>query len=230
MDYNELVISIQELPREEAGILENIDRLLKHAEYLETREDITDPLARGLLDTAPSYIRKQLERLRIHINDEADIIAWISRTLMEMLFMLRYAYSSRERYDELIKEQLKDLRDIENIIYPDGKPPEDAPDEIKNFHLDMERLWEGMRHSGVERDDLERIKPALQFARGADMEEDYRHWWRIHSKYVHPTSYLLFGRKSFVYAEDTRLCFLLLAQYYAAINLRDLHRMIEAIP
>ncbi len=230
MDYEELIVNVQEIPRERAEIVGNIDLLLGHAEYLQDVEGITDPLARGLLDTVPSYIRKQLERLRLHIDDEADIIAWISRTLMELLFMLRYAYSGRDHYDELISEQLKDLRDIENIIYPEGEPPEDAPDEVKGFHLDMGRLWEGVRSYGVEREDLDRIKPALQFARGAEMEEDYRNWWKIHSKYVHPTSYLLFGKQSFVYAEDTRLCFLLLAQYYAAINLRDLHRMIEAIP
>ena len=94
MDYEELIVSIHEIPRERVEIVGNIDLLLGHAEYLEEVEGITDPLARGLLDTVPSYIRKQLERLRLHIDDEADIVAWISRTLMELLFMLRYAYSS----------------------------------------------------------------------------------------------------------------------------------------
>jgi len=47
---------------------------------------------------------------------------------------------------------------------------------------------------------------------------------------MHPTSYLLFGKRSFVYGDGARLFFWAVAQHYAARNLRDIHRMIEAIP
>ena len=137
MDYNELITDIQKIPIDREGISENLGCLLKHAKYLEEREDVGDPFARGLLDTAPSFIRKQVERLQLHLDDDADIIAWISRSLMELLFMLRYMYRSRERYDEVINEQLKDLKEIENIIYPSGAPSEDAPEEVKSFECNL---------------------------------------------------------------------------------------------
>lgn len=228
MDYNELITEIHKIPFDRKGIIENLSRLLKHAKYLEEREEVDDPLARGLLESAPSFIRKQIERLQLHLDDEADIIAWISRSLMELLFMLRYMYSSRERYDEIIKEQLKDLKDIENMLYSDGAPSEDAPEEVKVFHSDMKKLWEAMQGYGIDRDELKKINQASHYAQGAGLIDDYRHAWKIHSKYVHPTSYLLFGRRNFVYGDGIRLFFWVLAQYYAARNLRDLHRMIEA--
>lgn len=228
MNYNMLITDIQKIPFDREGIIENLDRLLRHAKYLEERNSVTDPNARGLLDTAPSFIRKQIERLQLHLDDEADIIAWISRNLMELLFMLRYMYSSRERYDEVIKEQLKDLKEIENIISPNGAHSENVPEKVKAFHADMEKLWEAMRGYGVERDDLKGPQNARHYAKGAGLENDYKLSWKIHSKYVHPTSYVLFGKKSFVYGDDIRLFFWALAQYYAARNLRDLHLMLEA--
>jgi len=73
MDYNKLLTDIHRIPLNRKGIAENLERPLKHAKYLEERNDIADPLARGILDTAPSFIRKQIERLQLHLDDEADI-------------------------------------------------------------------------------------------------------------------------------------------------------------
>ena len=230
MDYNELITDIQKIPFDSEGVANNVGSLLKHAKYLEGRKDVNDPLARGLLDTAPSFIRKQLERLELHLDDDVDIIAWISRNLMELFFTLRYMYSSQERYDEVIGEQLKDLKEIEDLLYPGGSPEQDAPGGVKAFHSDMQRLWEGMEKYGLKRDDLKRPNTVKHYAEGAKLMHEYILFWRIHSKYVHPSSYLLFGRKNVVYGDDPRRFFLSTAQYFAARNLRDLHKMTEAAP
>ncbi len=230
MDYNELLTNIRQIPLDPKGIAENLDRLLKHAKYLEQRNDIADPLARGILDSAPSFVRKQIERLQLHLADDADIIAWISRSLMELLFMLRYMHSSRDRYDEVVKEQLKDLKDIEKIIYPEGAPSDDASEVVKSFYSDMEKLWQALQGYGVDRDELKKPNQAFYYAKGAGLGDDYELSWKIHSKYVHPTSYLLFGKRNFVYGDSVRLFFWALAQYYGARNLRDIHMMFEAMP
>lgn len=228
MQRDDLIVDIQEIPLKRDVIEENLQRLLEHARYLEEINDVEDPLAKGLLDAAPSFIRKQLERLLNHLDDEADMIAWVSRSLMELFFTLRYMYSSRERYDEVIEEQLKDLKEIEGVIYPNGSPSPDDPEKIKDFHSDMKRLWEAMEYYGVNRDDLRRPNTVRHYAEGANLLHEYIRSWRIHSKYVHPTSYLLYGSKGFVYGDDARLFFWVMAQYYAAWNLRDLHGMVEA--
>lgn len=230
MDYNELITDIQKIPFDSEGVANNLRSLLKHAKYLEGRKDVNDPFARGLLDTAPSFIRKQIERLELHLDDDVDIITWISRNLMELFFTLRYMYSSQEQYDEVIGEQLKDLKEIEDLLYPGGLPEQDAPGGVEAFHSDMQRLWEGMEKYGVKRDDLKRPNTVKHYAEGAKLMQEYTLFWRIHSKYVHPTSYLLFGRKNVVYGDDPRRFFLSTAQYFAARNLRDLHKMIEAAP
>jgi hypothetical protein len=228
VDYNELITDIEKTPVDSEGVANNIGRLLKHAKYLEGRKDVDDPFAKGLLDTAPSFIRKQIERLELHLGDDVDIIAWIARNLMELFFTLRYMYSSQERYDEVIGEQLKDLKEIEDLLFPGGSPEQDAPGGVKAFHSDMQKLWEGIEKYGVKRDDLRRPNTVKHYAEGAKLMHEYILFWRIHSKYVHPTSYLLFGRKNVVCGDDPRRFFLSTAQYYAARNLSDLHKMIEA--
>lgn len=112
----------------------------------------------------------------------------------------------------------------------EASPNPDAPEEVKTFHADMKKLWETLKAYGVERDNLKGIKPARYFADGADLVQEYQRGWKVHSKYVHPTAYLLFGKKDFVYGAGAKLYFWVSAQYYAARNLHDLHKMIEAIP
>lgn len=227
MHYDDLIVDIEKIPIERGEIEKNLRFLLEYAIYIEELDDVEDPLAKGLLDAVPLFIRKQTERLLIHIDDEADIIAWLSRGLMELFFTLRYMYSSRDRYDEVIKEQLKDLKEIEDVIYPNGSPSPNDPDKIIDFHSEMKRLWEAMEHYGVDRDNLRRPNAVRQYAEGANLLHEYSRSWRIHSKYVHPTSYLLFGKRSFVFGDDAKLFFWIMAQYYLAWNLRDLHRMVE---
>ena len=110
MNKDELNIYIQKIPLDRKGIEKNIYLLLQHARYIKTISDVNDPMAKGLLEVVPAYLRKQIERLQHFLDDEPDIVSWISRNLMELFFTLRYMYSSRERYDEVIKEQLKDLK------------------------------------------------------------------------------------------------------------------------
>jgi hypothetical protein len=230
MEHNELILDLQQIPLDRAGIADNLDTMITHAAYLEQHAGIVDPLARSVLEVAPSFILKQLKRLRTHLDDEADIVAWLSRSLMELLFMLRYMYSGRKQYDELIKEQLKDLKDIEKMLYPDGTVQADAPDGVRSFHADMRKLWEEMQNYGIEPEKLKSPKPAKYFTEGSDLLYEYQRGWKIHSKYVHPSVYLLFGKRDFVYGDGARLYFWALAQFYAARNLRDLHLMIQAIP
>jgi len=227
MNRDELIVDIQNIPQDKKGIKGNLRLLLKHAQYLGTVNDIHDPKPRGILQSVPSYIRKQIVRLQNRLDDEVDIVAWISRNLMELFFMLRYMSKSEDNYDEVMREQLKDLKDIEDIIFPAGSPSSDDPEELRRFHSNMNEMWETLADYGVNRDELERYKTVRSYAEGADLLNEYDRGYRLHSKYVHPTSYLLFGRKSFVYGRGTQPFFWVMAQYYAARVLHDLHVMIE---
>ena len=227
MKSDDLIVDIQKIPLERENIEKNLQLLSRHSDYIEGTNNIRDRSLKLLIDAAIPYIRKQINMLLKHLGDDADIIAWISRGLMELFFTLRYMRTSSKRYEEVIKEQLKDLKEIEDVIYPNGSPSADDPEEMTRFYADMTRLWKAMQQYGVERDDLRRPNQVKQYAEGANLLDDYNLYWRIHSKYVHPTSYLLFGKKSLVFGNDARLFFWVMAQYYAAWNLRDLHKMLK---
>ena len=49
-------------------------------------------------------------------------------------------YSSRERYNEVITEQLKDLKELEELLCPGGTLNSHVPDEVKTFHAEMKAL------------------------------------------------------------------------------------------
>jgi hypothetical protein len=228
MNRDDLITDIERIPYDRNGFGENLRELLRHAEFLRGISDVKDDLAAGILEVAPTYIGKQLKRLLVNLDEEPDFIAWISRNLMELFFTLRYMYSSRERYNEVITEQLKDLKELEELFCPGGTPNPDVPDEVKTFHAEMKALWDDVEEYGVKRDELERPYTVKHHAEGGDVLREYNQAWRIHSKYVHPTSYLLFGKTSFVFGEDVRRYFWVVAKYFAARNLRDLHLMVEA--
>ena len=227
MNRDNLIIDIERIPCDRNGCSENLRALLRHAEFLKGISDVNDDLAVGFLEVAPAYIEKQLKRLLANLDEESDFIAWISRNLMELFFTLRYMYSSPERYNEVITEQLKDLKEIEELLYPGGTPNPDVLDEVKTFHAEMKALWDGLKEYGVKRDELKRPHAAKHYAEGGGVLREYNQAWRIHSKYVHPTSYLLFGKTSMVFGESVRRYFWVIVQYFAARNLRDLHLMVE---
>jgi hypothetical protein len=120
MNRDDLITDIERIPYDRNGFGENLRELLRHAEFLKEISDVKDDLAAGILEVVPAYIGKQLKRLLANFDEEPDFIAWISRNLMELFFTLRYMYSSRERYNEVIIEQLKDLKELEELLCPGG--------------------------------------------------------------------------------------------------------------
>lgn len=226
----ELIIDLELIPTEKRKIQGNLVTMHRHVRRLRSLDNITDARADVLLSISLVYVEKQIRRLRTLIEDEADIIAWVSRTLLELFFVLRYMYGSVDQFDEFVDEQLKDLKNIENVLYPNGIPEEDDPAEITAFHTHMSEVWKDLEKLGLDRDGLRNPRPARYFAEGAGLLSEYNSHWKLHSKYVHPTSYLLMGRKSFVYGDGARLYFWMVAQHYLAWIIRDLYGMVAAMP
>lgn len=224
MDYEDLILDIQKIPFEGSNRKDNLNLLLKLAEGLKAKNDISDGSTNYLVAHASEYIRMQVNRLQIHIEAEIDIIAWISRGLMELLFFLRYVYNSHDRLDELIEEYHKDFKDIVKIMSKKILDSE-TPEEILAFNNAMDKEWEKI---GVNPDELKGLYPVNYFAEKGNLEEEYQSNWKFHSKYVHPTSYLLFGDRNIVDGSDFRQYFWQHAQYYAGRNIRDLNKLIEA--
>lgn len=224
MDYNELIVDINEIPLDRHLREDNLELLLKHAEYLKTKNGIKDEDTKYLVTHASDYIRMQVDRMKIHIEAEIDIIAWISRGLMELYFVLRYVYNSPDRLDEINKEHLKDWKEIENIISK-RILTSDTPEIIHSFKNTVEKSWGKL---GVNRSELEGPERAYFFAKEAKLEDEYLSNYKIHSKYVHTTAYLLFGNRKIIDGSNFRRYFWQHAQFYAAQNLSDLHKLIKA--
>jgi len=226
----DLIIDLGLIPTRKRKIQGNLVTLLRHVRKLRSLDNVADARADLLLSVAVAYVEKQIRRLRLLMEDEADIIAWISRTLLELFFVLRYMYTGVDQFDEFVDEQLKDLKNIESVLYPDGIPDEDDPAEITAFHTHMTEVWKDLEKLGLDKDGLRNPRPARYFAEGAGLMSEYDSHWKLHSKYVHPTSFLLLGRKSFVYGDGARLYFWVVAQHYSAWIIRDLYGMLAAIP
>lgn len=228
--YNkdDLLIDIQQIPISKKGIKKNIKEILKMIKSIDCKSEEYDRRTLDILEGVIPYIQKQSNRLLKNFGSQIDIIAWISRCLMELWLTMRYMFTSSESFNEVIEEQLKDLKDIEKVLYPSGAPDESDPSLIKEFHEDMKKLWNEMEKYGVVREELNRPNAIRLYAEKSDLLSEYNKTWRIHAKYVHPTSYLIFGKQSFVHSTDASNFFWTLAQYYLAWIVRDIFGMIEA--
>lgn len=220
MDSSSIVHQIDQIPRHKDDALKNVAQLIVCLDYLATcKTGLSE--SDFLLDSTVPWVKRQLQLFECNTDGGPDLMAWIARNLMEAFFLFRYMYASKENYKEVVLEQFVDIREIEDALLP----PFDGQDETAHYRA----KWEALKSYGVDRASKKRPKVARTYAEVAGLLDDYDLGWRITSKYVHPSSYLLFGDPRIVYHEDVNTTLLVLVQYYAARNIRDLLMMVEKI-
>lgn len=218
MDCSTIKKEFNELPTDRTDVLNQVDELLQTVAELRSLPPVTDERAIYILEIITSYLKEQLERMKLLIDEKIDIIAWISRNLSELYFILRYIYKSDGGYEEIIKEQLTDLKELEDIILQNGTPSVEDSEDLQTFSSDMNKLWHEVQGWGIAREDLGRPNQIRHYAEIGGTLSEYQATWRIHSKYVHPTSYLLFGRKDFVFADEVTHFFRVLVREIRRTN------------
>lgn len=139
----------------------------------------------------------QSRRLRKFDIEDIDLLAFAARALMEAAFLLHYFT---------------------------GGPTASLKLLVKHFRTDEAEIWQGVNdlsggdsaHDGSrpdtslesETENLLRAPSVAKLARRFGAEEEYKAFYKLYSKYVHPSAYFIFGEQDETHAEGFKEVFL----------------------
>jgi hypothetical protein len=132
------------------------------------------------------YVNLQLSRAVRWIDQEADLMALVLRSLIELCFWAHFISQSNDKAKHFLEEANTDSKDIyERLLraYPEETTPYNFPPVAKRVNLTR-----------------------------IDEKEDLL--WKVCSKFIHPTSFVLEAPETTILNEDYRKVFAVKVLYY----------------
>lgn len=168
------------------------------------------------IKTLISYSAKQVDQLSKNIDAPIDLLAWKARNLFECYLLCKYITIDNSKAKELVKQKAVDeLQIYEGLLelHHSGvdpsvkKPIEDRMSHIrstlKKYKLKESQHW------------------TVGFlATKVNERNDYQAFFKLYSKYVHPSSWLIMGDESEYDTPTFSNVFILKAQNYASCILK----------
>jgi hypothetical protein len=190
------------------GLKKNADR------YLLFLEEITAKVPRSERNLAIFNIARaagvQVERLHLLLDQGADLLALCARNLFELDLVLRFVLVSDQNLRSWLGQLPQDEHEfLEALI--DAAPSEtESTAELRRRITQVERMT--ARH-GLR---LEGHLSVSKLARITGLEAEYKAMFKLLSKHVHPSSYLVNGDSHAIHSWYSINIFLTFAQLYAA--------------
>ena len=191
---------------------------LKELEQLETQLTQTliwlrvqDPLPTlvGLLMNIATYVTTHIHRLRDwgarQDIDDLDLLGYSTRCIFEANLMLQYygAFQPQQMYDLMRGEVDRDDFDIlQSVVRIHASPTQ----ETQPF-FDEHACRSHSKHA--------RTPNFFELARRTGAEDEYNGFYKLYSKYAHPSAYLLMADRRHVWSGYVRDIFLDRAVRYA---------------
>jgi hypothetical protein len=160
----------------------------------------------AVLRSIVRFAADQLHSLQVLYTFATEFRAWVARNLYETLLWCRYVLASDEsltsfttgvQWDEI--EMLEGLASV-------------APEEERSFGRRAQQIRRSLAKQGRSVAKSKRPKPLSEEV-GAGREHEG--FYKLYSKYVHPTAWLLYGPRDRVHDREVRNIFLIKAQVYA---------------
>ncbi len=152
----------------------------------------------------------QLKGLRLVYDLPTEFYAWIARNLFELNLTVRYILSSPEN---LVKFGSKRARDEIEMLKGMLKFEEMDEDMAKTIESRIDRLNQSAeKHKRILK---ERLSINELLKESTNMQREYNIFYKLYSKYVHPTSWLVNGPQDVIYSSEIRNTCLVNAQLYA---------------
>lgn len=175
----------------------------------------------SLLTRCGGYILTRLKRIiewgeQPHV-DDTDLIGYSCRCIFEACLMLRHygRRKGKEMVDLMKAETLRDDFDIlESSIHFLGSPTPETQgvfDEYKERKTSLPTKTPSYR----------------QLAASSGASEEYDAFYKLYSKYVHPSAYYLMGDHRQVHSGEVRDIFLDRAVIYAGYCLKEMRALLQ---
>lgn len=158
-----------------------------------------DSITRELAcDQLRPYLNLQLERLQEWVEGPVDLLALVTRGLLELLFWVEYVLESEENAERFLREHRVDLAEL-------------IKKAISAFEAEASEMFdespEGL--SQLLAENGRRISVTGRSALDA-------YTFKLSSKYIHPSSWLLTDLDSHLHSERNRKLFWMMSLRYAA--------------
>lgn len=147
--------------------------------------------------------RAVLEAVRMvnwYDDDEPpEFFGWAARNLLEITFITEYITKGEEYTKKFLNRELDDIKDIgeglKELAFEDLEAKKGIEEAQKKYESSKWRL-EG---------DMPRTIKDL--AKAVGNEKEYKSFFKIYSKYVHPTAWLILSDKRATIHEDSKKAF-----------------------
>lgn len=144
------------------------------------------------------YLNLQLERLHDWAEAPLDLLAWVTRSLMELLFWTEYTLETEQNAKRFFEEQRIDLAElVRKAISAFETEAEEMFDKTPEGLADLLDV-KGKRVDGTKRGALD------------------AYTFKLCSKYMHPSSWLLVDLDNRLNSETNRKLFWMMSLRYAA--------------
>lgn len=154
----------------------------------------------------------EIHRLRNWLKEPIEMLAWCARNLFELNLVVRFVLQSEDHFKHLLGQRVNDeIQILEGYLTladntadntTDKRPIEKQLDDLKNIASEHQI-------------DLKRPFNIHDLASSNGVDYEYKAFFKLYSKYVHPSSWLVNGRKGDVDRWMFRETFINQAQIYA---------------
>lgn len=157
-----------------------------------------------------------VDRLIKYLEDPIELNAWIARNLFECYLLSVYITSDPERAKEFLTQKAKDELEIYEGI--------SSLNRISNTKTNETPIRERMEHIKNVMKKHNLIESSHwtvgMLAKQTGNKDEYDAFFKLYSKYVHPSSWLINGQLSEYDNSAYRNIFLLKSQYYTSCLLK----------
>ena len=201
----------------------NSERQLSSASENVTVRDEND-YVRFALARVAGYASSQINRLAAMYTSGIELHAWTARNLFEAYLVGEYIFLEPLKAKDFVAQKASDeLQIYEGFLGISG----DLADPIKRPIL--ERI--GHIRRTLAKHGLREVSPwSVSFlAKQTHNEADYKAFFKLYSKYVHPSAWLVFARPDEIDTLVFHNVFLIKAQSYGAFILKRAQEATGAI-
>lgn len=183
-------------------------------EYVAFVEKIAASVPRGERSLAVFNLARaagmQVERLHLWLDQGTDALAWCARNLFELDVIVRFVLDSDANLREWLGQRATDEVQFIDAFLATASDESAARGDLERRRREILRISE--KHEIP----LARIRSTQDLATRTGLTDDYDLVFKLLSKHVHPSSYLVNEDSRSIHGPDSINLFLTLAQAYAA--------------
>lgn len=190
------------------AIRSDISLIDQHLEFIQTNLDRTE---RNL--TLYNLLRKTREYLfclASSLNGPTEQLGFVTRSLFELNLITQYILKDEKNLKRFVAELGSDKIEILNGIL---ELREDSSEEnAKELEKEINRIKAlAKKHNLI----LQKPESIKTIATIVGLEREYKALYKLFSKYVHPSSYIINASPKEIHSNEIRNIFLIHAQIYA---------------